>query len=144
MFESSTAESSPAPSTNGAPEKKMVTPTPTRPRTHEDLFAAIHRYRLFDLNSCRLFFLTRPLIFSASVEIEFSSSSVPLVLPPVCLCLHLSSCLSLFYPYSPLPPPINHCVTLNSISVLLLPPSSSSNYLLYFHSNVSSQRGSIC
>uniref|UniRef100_A0A3P8X3H0 NHS like 1 n=1 Tax=Cynoglossus semilaevis TaxID=244447 RepID=A0A3P8X3H0_CYNSE len=43
VFESSTAESSPAPSTNGAPEKKMVTPTPTRPRTHEDLFAAIHR-----------------------------------------------------------------------------------------------------
>ncbi|XP_056261714.1 NHS-like protein 1 isoform X2 [Seriola aureovittata] len=38
VFDSSTAESSP--STNG---EKMVTPTPTRPRTTEDLFAAIHR-----------------------------------------------------------------------------------------------------
>lgn len=44
VFESSTAESSPAPSANGASEKSMVTPTPTRPRTTEDLFAAIHRY----------------------------------------------------------------------------------------------------
>ncbi|KAG7244146.1 hypothetical protein INR49_004219, partial [Caranx melampygus] len=40
VFESSTAESSPVPSANGG---KMVTPTPTRPRTTEDLFAAIHR-----------------------------------------------------------------------------------------------------
>ncbi|GAA6234312.1 NHS-like protein 1 [Lates japonicus] len=40
VFDSSTAESSPAPSTNG---ENMVTPTPTRPRTTEDLFAAIHR-----------------------------------------------------------------------------------------------------
>ncbi|KAK2856231.1 hypothetical protein Q5P01_004966 [Channa striata] len=43
VFDSSTAESSPAPSANGAPEEDMVTPTPTRPRTTEDLFAAIHR-----------------------------------------------------------------------------------------------------
>ncbi|XP_040920433.1 NHS-like protein 1 isoform X2 [Toxotes jaculatrix] len=43
VFDSSTAESSPAPSTNGASEESMVTPTPTRPRTTEDLFAAIHR-----------------------------------------------------------------------------------------------------
>ncbi|XP_029352107.1 NHS-like protein 1 isoform X2 [Echeneis naucrates] len=43
VFDSSTAESSPAPSTNGASEKNMVTPTPSRPRTTEDLFAAIHR-----------------------------------------------------------------------------------------------------
>ncbi|XP_069552695.1 NHS-like protein 1 isoform X2 [Brachyistius frenatus] len=43
VFESSTAESSPAPSANGASGKNMVTPTPTRPRTTEDLFAAIHR-----------------------------------------------------------------------------------------------------
>lgn len=43
VFYSSTAESSPAPSANGAPEENMVTPTPTRPRTTEDLFAAIHR-----------------------------------------------------------------------------------------------------
>ncbi|XP_047429409.1 NHS-like protein 1 isoform X3 [Mugil cephalus] len=43
VFESSTAESSPAPSANGASEGKMVTPTPTRPRTTEDLFAVIHR-----------------------------------------------------------------------------------------------------
>ncbi|XP_039981187.1 NHS-like protein 1 isoform X2 [Xiphias gladius] len=43
VFDSSTAESSPAPSTNGASEENMVTPTPTRPRTTEDLFAAIHR-----------------------------------------------------------------------------------------------------
>ncbi|XP_041832701.1 NHS-like protein 1 isoform X2 [Melanotaenia boesemani] len=43
VFESSTAESSPAPSANGVSEENMVTPTPTRPRTTEDLFAAIHR-----------------------------------------------------------------------------------------------------
>ncbi|XP_055362481.1 NHS-like protein 1 isoform X3 [Betta splendens] len=43
VFDSSTAESSPAPSANGAAERNMVTPTPTRPRTTEDLFAAIHR-----------------------------------------------------------------------------------------------------
>lgn len=43
VFYSSTAESSPAPSANGASEENMVTPTPTRPRTTEDLFAAIHR-----------------------------------------------------------------------------------------------------
>lgn len=44
VFESSATESSAAPSpSNGAPEGKMVTPTPTRPRTTEDLFAAIHR-----------------------------------------------------------------------------------------------------
>ncbi|XP_033503830.2 NHS-like protein 1 isoform X4 [Epinephelus lanceolatus] len=43
VFYSSTAESSPAPSANGASEEKMVTPTPSRPRTTEDLFAAIHR-----------------------------------------------------------------------------------------------------
>ncbi|XP_008396008.1 NHS-like protein 1 isoform X6 [Poecilia reticulata] len=45
VFEPSTAESSPAPSANGASEKNMVTPTPsaTRPRTTEDLFAVIHR-----------------------------------------------------------------------------------------------------
>lgn len=43
VFESSTTETSPAPSSNGASEGKMVTPTPTRPRTTEDLFAAIHR-----------------------------------------------------------------------------------------------------
>lgn len=43
VFDSSTAESSPAPSANGAPDKRMVTPTPTRPRTTDDLFAAIHR-----------------------------------------------------------------------------------------------------
>ncbi|XP_010765442.1 NHS-like protein 1 isoform X3 [Notothenia coriiceps] len=43
VFFSSTAESSPVPSANGASEEKMVTPTPTRPRTTEDLFAAIHR-----------------------------------------------------------------------------------------------------
>ncbi|XP_029966938.1 NHS-like protein 1 isoform X2 [Salarias fasciatus] len=43
VFESSATEASPAPSSNGTPEGKMVTPTPTRPRTTEDLFAAIHR-----------------------------------------------------------------------------------------------------
>ncbi|XP_058468588.1 NHS-like protein 1 isoform X3 [Solea solea] len=43
VFESSTAESSPTPSTNGAPKENMVTPTSTRPRTTEDLFAVIHR-----------------------------------------------------------------------------------------------------
>lgn len=43
VFYSSTAESSPAPSANGARDENMVTPTPTRPRTTEDLFAAIHR-----------------------------------------------------------------------------------------------------
>ncbi|KAM9338955.1 NHS-like protein 1 [Symphorus nematophorus] len=43
VFESSTAESSPAPSANGASEENMVTPTPSRARTTEDLFAAIHR-----------------------------------------------------------------------------------------------------
>ncbi|XP_008285179.1 NHS-like protein 1 isoform X3 [Stegastes partitus] len=43
VFESSTAESSPAPSANGASRENMVTPTPSRPRTTEDLFAAIHR-----------------------------------------------------------------------------------------------------
>ncbi|XP_017278759.2 NHS-like protein 1 isoform X5 [Kryptolebias marmoratus] len=36
-------ESSPVPSANGESEKIMVTPTPNRPRTTEDLFAAIHR-----------------------------------------------------------------------------------------------------
>ncbi|KAM3602909.1 uncharacterized protein V6R79_013271 [Siganus canaliculatus] len=40
VFDSSSAEPSPA---NGTPEKKMVTPTPSRVRTTEDLFAAIHR-----------------------------------------------------------------------------------------------------
>nr|XP_057912094.1 NHS-like protein 1 isoform X3 [Doryrhamphus excisus] len=39
VFESNTAESS----LNGTPEGSMVTPTPTRTRTTEDLFAAIHR-----------------------------------------------------------------------------------------------------
>ncbi|XP_037305654.2 NHS-like protein 1 isoform X3 [Pungitius pungitius] len=43
VFYSSAAESSPAPSANGASEENMVTPTPSRPRTTEDLFAAIHR-----------------------------------------------------------------------------------------------------
>uniref|UniRef100_A0AAQ4QRH2 NHS-like 1b n=1 Tax=Gasterosteus aculeatus aculeatus TaxID=481459 RepID=A0AAQ4QRH2_GASAC len=43
VFYSGTAESSPAPSANGASEQNMVTPTPSRPRTTEDLFAAIHR-----------------------------------------------------------------------------------------------------
>ncbi|KAK5852956.1 hypothetical protein PBY51_006786 [Eleginops maclovinus] len=43
VFYSGTAESSPAPPSNGASEEKMVTPTPSRPRTTEDLFAAIHR-----------------------------------------------------------------------------------------------------
>ncbi|XP_074540958.1 NHS-like protein 1 isoform X4 [Halichoeres trimaculatus] len=44
VFDSSTAESSPAPSANGAPQGNMVTPTPgSRARTTEDLFAAIHR-----------------------------------------------------------------------------------------------------
>ncbi|XP_051265980.1 NHS-like protein 1 isoform X2 [Dicentrarchus labrax] len=43
VFDSSTAESSPAPSANGANEENMVTPTPSRARTTEDLFAAIHR-----------------------------------------------------------------------------------------------------
>ncbi|XP_026196630.1 NHS-like protein 1 isoform X3 [Anabas testudineus] len=43
VFDSSTAESSPAPSANGASQENMVTPTSTRPRTTEDLFAAIHR-----------------------------------------------------------------------------------------------------
>ncbi|XP_027139727.1 NHS-like protein 1 isoform X4 [Larimichthys crocea] len=40
VFDSSTAESSPVPSANG---ENMVTPTPSRARTTEDLFAAIHR-----------------------------------------------------------------------------------------------------
>ncbi|KAK5903544.1 hypothetical protein CgunFtcFv8_007316 [Champsocephalus gunnari] len=43
VFFSSPAEPPPVPSANGASEEKMVTPTPTRPRTTEDLFAAIHR-----------------------------------------------------------------------------------------------------
>ncbi|XP_026175099.1 NHS-like protein 1 isoform X3 [Mastacembelus armatus] len=43
VFESSTAESSPVLSANRASKENMVTPTPTRPRTTEDLFAAIHR-----------------------------------------------------------------------------------------------------
>lgn len=43
VFDSSTAESSPAPSANGVPEGNMVTPTPLRARTTEDLFAVIHR-----------------------------------------------------------------------------------------------------
>ncbi|XP_031726245.1 NHS-like protein 1 isoform X4 [Anarrhichthys ocellatus] len=43
VFYSSTAESSPAPSANGSSEENMVTPSHTRPRTTEDLFAAIHR-----------------------------------------------------------------------------------------------------
>ncbi|KAL6095981.1 nhsl1 [Pungitius sinensis] len=41
VFYSSAGESSP--SANGASEENMVTPTPSRPRTTEDLFAAIHR-----------------------------------------------------------------------------------------------------
>ncbi|XP_029902801.1 NHS-like protein 1 isoform X2 [Myripristis murdjan] len=40
VFDSSTADSSPAPTANGACSGDMV--TPTRPRTTEDLFAAIH------------------------------------------------------------------------------------------------------
>lgn len=56
VFESSTAESSPAPSANGAPEGKMVTPTPTRPRTTEDLFAVIHRYKRSPCVPCVFFF----------------------------------------------------------------------------------------
>ncbi|KAM9703112.1 NHS-like protein 1 isoform 2-T2 [Menidia menidia] len=43
VFESVTAELSPAPSAGRASEKNMVTPTPARTRTTEDLFAAIHR-----------------------------------------------------------------------------------------------------
>ncbi|XP_047243510.1 NHS-like protein 1 isoform X3 [Girardinichthys multiradiatus] len=45
VFESSTAEPFPALSSNGAPDENMVTPTPTptRARTTEDLFAVIHR-----------------------------------------------------------------------------------------------------
>ncbi|KAM8832379.1 NHS-like protein 1 isoform 4-T4 [Spinachia spinachia] len=42
VFYSGAAESSPALSANGS-EENMVTPTPSRPRTTEDLFAAIHR-----------------------------------------------------------------------------------------------------
>lgn len=45
MFDSSTADSSVTPSANGVPRENMVTPTPSRTRTTEDLFAAIHRYR---------------------------------------------------------------------------------------------------
>ncbi|KAI1897251.1 hypothetical protein AGOR_G00081390 [Albula goreensis] len=41
VFDSSTGNSSPAASTNGDAPEDMV--TPTRPRTTEDLFAAIHR-----------------------------------------------------------------------------------------------------
>ncbi|KAM3861308.1 NHS-like protein 1 [Diretmus argenteus] len=40
VFDSSTADSSPAPTANGACLRDMV--TPTRPRTTDDLFAAIH------------------------------------------------------------------------------------------------------
>ncbi|XP_068197935.1 NHS-like protein 1 isoform X3 [Antennarius striatus] len=43
VFESSTRESSPAPSDGRVSEDNMVTPTPSRARTTEDLFAAIHR-----------------------------------------------------------------------------------------------------
>lgn len=42
VFDSSTADSSPVQS-NGASQESMVTPTPSRPRTTEDLFAVIHR-----------------------------------------------------------------------------------------------------
>uniref|UniRef100_A0A8C6SW93 NHS-like 1b n=1 Tax=Neogobius melanostomus TaxID=47308 RepID=A0A8C6SW93_9GOBI len=42
VFESSTADSSPVRS-NGASKGSMVTPTSSRPRTTEDLFAVIHR-----------------------------------------------------------------------------------------------------
>ncbi|KAM4633610.1 NHS-like protein 1 isoform 2-T2 [Polymixia lowei] len=41
VFDSSTVDSPPAPGANGACPRDMV--TPTRPRTTEDLFAAIHR-----------------------------------------------------------------------------------------------------
>ncbi|XP_056283736.1 NHS-like protein 1 isoform X4 [Pseudoliparis swirei] len=43
VFCSSPTESSPVPSANGASRENMVTPTSSRPRTTEDLFAAIHR-----------------------------------------------------------------------------------------------------
>lgn len=42
VFDSSTADSSPVRS-SGASQGSMVTPTPSRPRTTEDLFAVIHR-----------------------------------------------------------------------------------------------------
>lgn len=44
VFDSSSADSSPAPSADGVSKENMVTPTPSRTRTTEDLFAAIHRY----------------------------------------------------------------------------------------------------
>lgn len=44
VFDSSTLDSPQTPSTNGDVFQDMV--TPTRPRTTEDLFAAIHRYWL--------------------------------------------------------------------------------------------------
>lgn len=89
VFDSSTAESSPVPSTNG---ENMVTPTPTRPRTTEDLFAAIHRYHdallsltpplltpsstptsllLARLNSQYIIYSTEPVHFSSLVLQSF-------------------------------------------------------------------------
>lgn len=84
--------------------------------------------RWFFLLPSRSSFLPLQFLLSCLLSVSVSIS--------LAVCLYLTLTLP--------SPPINHCVTLNSISVLLLPPSSSSNYLLYFHSNVSSQRGSIC
>lgn len=60
-FDSRTAESSAAPTTNGGSEETMVTPTPSRARTTEDLFAAIHRY-YHAFSACHHLFspVTRP------------------------------------------------------------------------------------
>ncbi|KAF7657646.1 hypothetical protein LDENG_00024120 [Lucifuga dentata] len=43
VFDCNTADFPPATSANGACQEDMVTPSPTRPRTTDDLFAAIHR-----------------------------------------------------------------------------------------------------
>lgn len=59
VFDSSTAESSPAPTTNGGSPDIMVTPTPSRARTTEDLFAAIHRYQ-HTFSACHVCFLLSP------------------------------------------------------------------------------------
>lgn len=119
VFDSSTAESSPAPSANGASKENMVTPTPTRPRTTDDLFAAIHRYHgaLLVIPSSTLPPTLLIIYFNSQYIIH---SSGPVHFPPTSIFLFsLLASHSLFHKNTHLK---LSCFTLQDISIFFAPP----------------------
>lgn len=147
VFDSSSADSSPAPSADGVSKENMVTPTPSRARTTEDLFAAIHRYHdTFSLftplstpsytvtpaSLLLTFFISRYKMHSTAVvyfslcTLSFHFLFVSLHLPP--FCQHLIPSFS--------PPHKPQRITLNSKLFLPLYPSTYnfSFPLLFLHS----------